>query len=210
MPLHAHGASIRNYGTAPESYALILAECDFYMRRPLWFMILSGVFERHHGLRLVFAEQRAAWVVPTLRDLDSIYDFRRAGLREIIPRRPSEYFASNCYIGASFMSRAECDDRDIIGVDRMMWGSDYPHMEGTWPYTAPSLRSTFAGVPLPEMKAMLGLNAVQLYALDRDALDAVAARIGPTAHELSIPLSGADIPQGAEATWAFRRNGAWS
>ncbi len=33
------------------------------------------------------------------------------------------------------MSRAECEIRDRIGVDRIMWGADYPHIEGTWPHS---------------------------------------------------------------------------
>jgi predicted TIM-barrel fold metal-dependent hydrolase len=66
-----------------------------------------------------------------------------------------------------------------IGVDNIMWGSDYPHPEGTWPYTREQMRETFHGLPEEELAAMLGGNAIGLYGFDRDALARVAERIGP-------------------------------
>ena len=60
---------------------------------------------------------------------------------------PSEYFARQCHIGASFLPPRDCARRQEIGVDRIMWGSDYPHVEGSHPYTREHLRLTFAGVP---------------------------------------------------------------
>ena len=93
MPLQAHGASTVWYGTGPDHYALTLAECDFFTRRSLWFLIFSGVFDRHPDLNLVFTEQRAGWVVQTLADMDSIYEFQPSGLQQILAQRPSWYFA---------------------------------------------------------------------------------------------------------------------
>ena len=94
MPLQAHGASTVWYGTGPDHYALTLAECDFFTRRSLWFLIFSGVFDRHPDLNLVFTEQRAGWVVQTLADMDSIYEFQPSGLQQILAQRPSWYFAA--------------------------------------------------------------------------------------------------------------------
>ena len=59
---------------------------------------------------------------------------RNALDRHLAPRLPSEYWASNCYLGASFPAPFELALRDQIGLDRLMWGSDYPHGEGTWPH----------------------------------------------------------------------------
>ena len=69
--------------------------------------------------------------------------------------------------------------RDVIGVDRLMWGSDYPHMEGTWPNTMDKLRESFHGVPESELRAMLGGTAAEVFGFDLDVLQPVAQRVGP-------------------------------
>jgi predicted TIM-barrel fold metal-dependent hydrolase len=60
-----------------------------------------------------------------------------------------------------------------------MWGSDYPHPEGTWPNTREYFRETFAGLPEADGRKILGDNAVDFYGLDRDRLQSVADEIGP-------------------------------
>ena len=90
--------------------------------------------------------------------------------------KPSEYWARQCYLGASFMGPHDCAVREATGVDRIMWGSDYPHSEGTHPYTSEALRYTFAGVDADEVQVMLGTNAAKAYGFDFDALSVLAAR----------------------------------
>lgn len=208
LPLSVHGASTRFYGFGPESLPLALAEIDFFCRRPLWFLIFSGVFERHPSLRLVFTEQRAGWVQPTLNYLDNVYASSVSGLAKILPRPPSSYFDSNCYVGASFMSATEADQRHEIGVSRLMWGSDYPHPEGAWPWSRESLRRTFAQVPETEFRMIVGGNVIDCYGMDRTTLEQAAARVGPTLEELQVPYEGR--PEGAHLSWAFRDSDAWA
>ena len=125
-----------------------------------------------------------------------------------LSRKPSEYFATNCWIGASFMSHAEAEDRYAIGVERIMWGSDYPHAEGTWPWSTDSMRMTFQGVSEEEIRKMLGENAFNCYDLDRPALQNLAAKIGPHLKEVMTPLD--TVPDGGKLTWAFRATTGWS
>ena len=86
------------------------------------------------------------------------------------------------------MPAHEGRDRHRIGIDNLMWGSDYPHLEGTWPNTMDALRETFGPYPEDETRALLGTNAARVYGFDLDLLAPIAARVGP---ELS------DIRQGA-------------
>jgi hypothetical protein len=65
-----------------------------------------------------------------------------------------------------------------------MWGSDYPHLEGTWPNTMDSLRRTFSEVPEDELRAMLGGNAAKVFAFDVGRLEQAAQKIGPTLEEI--------------------------
>ena len=78
------------------------------------------------------------------------------------------------------MSKPEIRRRYANGVDALMWGTDYPHPEGTWPNTVTRLTTDFRAVPVEETRLLLGLNAIRCYDLDVDALSAIAADIGPT------------------------------
>jgi Amidohydrolase len=71
----------------------------------------------------------------------------------------------------------------------VLWGSDYPHREGTWPYSRESLRFTFAGVDPDIVRRMVGTNAAALYGFDLDALAPLAAAACPTPTDISMPLT---------------------
>ena len=87
--------------------------------------------------------------------------------------------------------------RDRVGTDRIMWGSDFPHLEGCWPYSRDHLRLAFAGVPEADVRAMVGGNAARLYGFDLDALAPLAASFGPSPAEIAEPLPPDQIPDAA-------------
>src|SRR5690606_22310350 len=131
-------------------------------------LIFAGVFERHPELKLVLTEQPGEWWPYLCNELDSVHvaNTRFGGpLRKQVPKAPSEYLHRNVYIGGSFLSRSEAEGAVRDGyADRVLWGSDYPHMEGTWQlgetsFTRLSLRFTFAGLPEHVVRAMLGGTA---------------------------------------------------
>jgi predicted TIM-barrel fold metal-dependent hydrolase len=107
------------------------------------------------------------------------YSAKLGDYRSHLKMKPSEYFHRNVFLGASCMPRREAELRHQIGVPNIMWGSDYPHPEGTWPHTREQMRETFTGLPEGELRAMLGGNAVRVYGFDAEALARVARRIGP-------------------------------
>jgi predicted TIM-barrel fold metal-dependent hydrolase len=53
--------------------------------------------------------------------------------------------------------------RYVIGVENLMWGSDYPHDEGTFPHSREVIERTFEGIPEDEKRKMVGENAAKLY-----------------------------------------------
>jgi hypothetical protein len=111
-----------------------------------------------------------------------------------LSKKPSEYFAQNCYVG-TFLSDADITERHSIGIDRIMWGADYPHHEGTCPLTKKAMRHNFAGMPEHEVRQLLGENAAECYGFDLDSLQDVADRIGPTVDELNVPLEASEFPK---------------
>jgi predicted TIM-barrel fold metal-dependent hydrolase len=226
MPLTTHsGAGDPAVFTGPEVVALVSTESGgWFSRRAVHLLIFAGVFERHPNLRLVLTEQPGEWWPYTCVELDSVHMTTTQGngaLLEQVPRRPSEYMHRNVYIGASFLSRAEASAAVRDGyADRIMWGSDYPHVESTFQYPGTddfagqtsigrlALRFTFAGLPEDDVRAMLGLNAAKVFDLDVDALGSVARRIhAPSFEDVSDPLE--EVPTGASAL-AFRTYGPWA
>jgi predicted TIM-barrel fold metal-dependent hydrolase len=149
-------------------------------RRLMWQLMLGGVFDRYPDLRLVFTEIRADWVPDTIEFLDR--HLATAGAR--LAKTPAEYFDANVYIAPSSTRRHEVAIRHRIGVDRLMFGTDYPHPEGTWPNTKEWIRDAFADVPEDELRKILGDNALACYRLPEAPLTAVADRIGPSIAEL--------------------------
>ncbi|MDQ1694935.1 MAG: hypothetical protein QOJ03_288 [Frankiaceae bacterium] len=153
---------------------------DMGPRRALWQLMLGRVFDRHPDLRLVLTEVRADWLPSTLKLLDERFESGATPLA----MRPSEYFTRNCFITPSSIHLCEVEMRHEIGVDKMLFGTDYPHPEGTWPHTREWIRHAFNGVPEDELRAILGENAIRCYNLDRDKLAAIAKRIAPSPAEL--------------------------
>lgn len=189
LPLQAHSGWSPDYGDVPAATAMYISEVDMWAHRPFTALMWSGAFERHPNLKLILTETGCSWILETLRVLEFKADhpiFKH--FTKDLSLRPSEYFARQCYIGASFMPPHEGKDRHKIGLDRLMWGSDYPHLEGTWPNTMDALRKTFGNYPEDETRALLGTNAAEVYGFDLDLLGPIAEKIGP---EL------ADIQEGA-------------
>ena len=195
LPVSVHGGNARApdgpdaYGTEePLASFFHFTESTFFDRRPLWFFIWGGVFDRHPSLKLVFAEALSHWVPQELMRLDEMIDmWNSKQLRGRIARRPSEYWRSNCAITATFISRGEAEMRHAIGVQNLLWGSDFPHPEGTWPITETCQRHALHGIPRDETARILGENAVDFYGLDRKALRRLADSIGPIPERIQQP-----------------------
>lgn len=198
VPVNVHsGSGQPDYGSYPASMLLYISEVTFYTQRPLVQLLLSGVFERHPNLRFVMTEIGCSWVPELLERLDShLAAIRetgatgeiRYGAEHILPRSATEYFHQNVWMGVSFPKASDIEMRHEIGIDRWMWGSDYPHDEGTEPYSKEHLRSRFHDVPRDEVEKALSLNAAELYDFDLDALAPLAARFGPEVDEIARPI----------------------
>ncbi|MCB0994752.1 MAG: amidohydrolase, partial [Acidimicrobiales bacterium] len=187
MPLNHHtGSASPPMGPTDVDAVVFLLEVSWFAHRALTHLIVGGVLERHPELRLVFTEQGTAWVPDELAKLDYFFDRMGgaggsqeqvwgAAVVERLSLKPSEYWARQCHIGASFIRPAEVALRHQVGLDRIMWGSDYPHKEASSPYSEYALRASFAGVPTEETAQLVGGNAAALYGFDLDVLAPIAA-----------------------------------
>ena len=180
MPIHTHSGWSPDYGDVAAATPMYISEVDMWAHRPFAALLWSGVFEKHPAIKLVFTETGCSWILETLRTLQFKADNPIfAHFTKELSLTPAEYFQRNCFIGASFLPRHEVGDRYRIGLDKLMWGSDYPHMEGTWPNTMDKLRETFHDIEEDEVRIMLGETAVDVFGFDRQQMESVAAKIGP-------------------------------
>ena len=176
MPLSLHTATrrqgkIRGVGETTLRDASSRATKVFYPATSMCDMIFAGVFERYPNLKLAIVEFELAWVPHLLSSMDYTYRERH---EEALYRfkdgwRPSDFFHRNVFL--SFQEdEVGIRLRDIIGVDNMMWGSDYPHSESTFPQSRQILAQILAGVPENERAKIVGGNTARLYHFDLERL----------------------------------------
>jgi len=192
LPVHTHSgpAAHADYGAVPGVLGLYATETVWWTSRPMWFMLWSGVFERFPGLKMAVTESGSYWAPDLLWRMDSLI-LKDQGSRKLddsvmgmLTMKPSAYFDRNCGLGSSNTRRRELARRYEIGVGNIMWGNDFPHPEGTWPYTKRILGEAFHDIPVDETAQILGLNAAEFYGFDVDALQPIADEIGPTTDDL--------------------------
>ena len=205
------GQGSPHYGTHPGADGLWVLEMPFFVQRGFCQLILGGVFERFPRLRYILTESGCAWAPGLLRRMDGVFMSMKAGATGevdfsksfVLAEPPSFYAKRNCWYGASFPSTRDVDGRDFVGVDHILWGNDYPHYEGCYPYSRENMRLAFSGVDPAEVRQMLGENAAKLYGFDLAALRPLAERAGITQALVAQPLD--EIPDSACPTFQIAR-----
>jgi predicted TIM-barrel fold metal-dependent hydrolase len=127
-------------------------------------LIAFGVLERHPGLRVVFLESNGGWAPFWLERLDE----QAESFGDFCPEMklaPSEYFARQCWISYEIDEATLAAHAPLLGPDRIVWGSDYPHHDATFPGAVRTLRKTLAPLDMDTQARILGANAGELYRL---------------------------------------------
>jgi predicted TIM-barrel fold metal-dependent hydrolase len=172
MPLSLHTATQRE-GRSRSAGATSVRDASarstkvFLPAKSICDMIFSGVFERFPRLKVAVVEFELSWVPYLLDSMDYTYHERHeeASYRFKDGLRPSDFFHRHVYL--SFQEDGVgIRLRDIIGVDSLMWGSDYPHAESTFPKSREILDQILEGVPQEERAKIVGSNAATLYNFD--------------------------------------------
>lgn len=127
-------------------------------------VIFGGVLERFPRLRIVSVENDIGWIPHYLQRMDHSYAKYRYLERDVIPNPPSFYFHRQ--VCATFQDdRVGVVMRADIGVDNVMWASDFPHSDSTWPRSREVIERDFAGVPEAEVRKMIADNTAAVYGL---------------------------------------------
>lgn len=143
-------------------------------------MIWGGVFERFPKINIYVAEVQIGWVPNWMDQMDNEYGRQQYWAERVLGlprlrRLPSEYARENCYWGFNRNPAGVRIARQEMGVDRVMWASDFPHLESDWPNSQRVIKENFAGVPENETWKMIVGNAVDYFRLDHDQTSKTAA-----------------------------------
>jgi predicted TIM-barrel fold metal-dependent hydrolase len=170
LPLSLHTATYRS----PDELGSIVTRAGVssiarFIQDCIARMIFGGVFERHPTLKVVSVENELGWAPHFIDRMDYAYLERRHYDEEQLRFKdgavPSDFFRRN--ISMSFQEDAVgIQLREHIGVDNLLWGSDYPHMESTFPRSRAILDDIFAGVPEEDRTKITCSNTAEYYGFD--------------------------------------------
>ncbi|MDO7842261.1 amidohydrolase family protein [Sphingomonas immobilis] len=139
-------------------------------------LVAGGMLDRHRGARIACIESGASWLPAVAERMDEVYDAHYMMVRPKLDRMPSEIIRDQ--VACSFQyDRACIMARSVVGHQAFLWGSDYPHAEGTFPNTPFVLSKLFDGIEISEGEKadIVGLNAARLFGLKRAGLSVAGA-----------------------------------
>ena len=164
IPLHFHAGSGReqrpahNPGGAVINYVVTVGGAD----ETVCYLTGSGVLARHPDLRVVMVECGSGWLAWVLHAMDDAYREHQAMVNPKLEMPPSDYFIRQGFV--TFQSDpVGLHNITFTGAGCLMWGSDYPHPEGTWPESLDYLTKQMANVPYETARAIVWENAAKLY-----------------------------------------------
>jgi predicted TIM-barrel fold metal-dependent hydrolase len=150
---------------APPGVGIALTSLNAYMSMADW--LLSGALARFPNLKIAFSESQVGWMPFLLERLDHVYTSSKAwaGLDPVITELPSSYVPGRVY-GCFFDDMVGVDARHQIGVGQLVFETDYPHQDSTWPHTVDLVAEIAARVPAEELEMLVRTNAIDMLHLD--------------------------------------------
>jgi predicted TIM-barrel fold metal-dependent hydrolase len=129
--------------------------------------LFSGVLVRHPDLKLLYAEAQIGWIPYVIERCDDIWTTHRgwAHTRDGAPEPPSTYYFRQMH-SCFFKDSVGMQLLDRVGRDNVLFETDYPHQDGTWPRTHEVAQRLFAGIDQPTVDKICRGNAIRLFGLD--------------------------------------------
>ncbi|AIT80552.1 amidohydrolase family protein [Novosphingobium pentaromativorans] len=162
MTLTIHlGARIARFGDK-KHFLPDLLMTKYSMAEPIAVMIYGGVFDRFPKLRYTTVESGVGWFAHAAEYMDRTWEKQKGWIGSPLKERPSFYMDQNIY-GSFINDRAGILMRDLPGAKNIMWSSDYPHSETTFPHSADVIARDFVGVPEEDKKMIICDRAKALF-----------------------------------------------
>jgi predicted TIM-barrel fold metal-dependent hydrolase len=137
-------------------------------------LVAGGLLDRHPRAKIACIEAGASWLPALAERMDEVYDAHFVMVRPKLGRMPSQIIRDQ--VACSFQyDRACIMARSVVGHQAFLWGSDYPHAEGTFPNSPLVISKLFDGIDISEREKadILGGNAARLFRLKRPEFAAV-------------------------------------
>jgi uncharacterized protein len=166
ISLHVSPPKGRGLGSDPTpARGIFQVMPPILMSQPMTELILSGVFQRHPGVRIVLVESGLSWIPFLLERLDNCAhkgDWKKRGMP--IENLPSDYWYQN--MAATFEEDlTSMGMRDKLGVKNLLWATDYPHIDQTFPNSMNVIAEHFSNIPADERDLMIRGNAQRMYGI---------------------------------------------
>jgi len=162
VTIHLGGRPVRF--TEPKFFLSDLLMSKFGMGEPIAIMIYGGVFQRFPDLKLASVESGVGWFAFASNYMDETWKKQRYWVNSVLEHEPSYFWERNIY-GSFIHDRAGILMREFPGAGNIMWSSDYPHSETTFPDSQKIIEQLFKGVPEDEKNMIIGGRAKELYNL---------------------------------------------
>ncbi|MCU1426113.1 MAG: amidohydrolase family protein [Actinomycetia bacterium] len=165
LSLHTGTGALPQHERGPGGAVINYAKVGLLSAETLCYFAASGVLERFPGLRLVFVETGAGWLAYCCERMDEAFEEHQQWVNPKLEAAPSHYVKRQCHVTLG-ADRAPLLTREITGIEPLLWASDYPHPEGTFPKSQDVVARIFAGLGADEMEAIVCTNAARLYGID--------------------------------------------
>lgn len=154
---------------APSGVGVAVTSINAFMALSDW--LLSGVLARHPNVRIAFSESQIGWMPYVFERCDRVFE-QSSGWSEIdsaVTELPSSYVPGRVF-GCFFDDTVGVRTRDLIGVTQMLFETDYPHQDSTWPSTPEVVARIAEMVSAEELERIMRTNAIELLELDPTSL----------------------------------------
>ncbi|HEX5614413.1 MAG TPA: amidohydrolase family protein [Acidimicrobiia bacterium] len=165
LSLHTGTGALPQGERGPGGAVINYAKVGLLSAETLCYFAASGVLERFADLHVVFVETGAGWLAYCCERMDEAFAEHEQWVDPKLAEPPSAYVRRQCHVTLG-ADRAPLLTREVTGVEPLLWASDYPHPEGTFPESQAVVERIFAGLPDDELQRIVCTNAAELYRVD--------------------------------------------
>ena len=162
LSLHTGTGALPQQEKGPGGAVINYAKVGLLSADTLCYFAASGVLERFPNLKMVFVETGAGWFAYCCERMDEAFEEHEQWVKPKLKEPPSHYAKTQCHVTLG-ADRAPLLTREITGIEPLLWASDYPHPEGTFPESQAVVERIFQGIPEDEMRAIVGGNAAAVF-----------------------------------------------
>ena len=173
IPLGLHGAGLFDMEGASKRMADLMANgtahalilfIDQYMT--LAGLVYGGVLERHPELKVLVLECGGGWIAHWMDRFDEFLEAYDWALEAPLSMKPSDYFRRQCVISFDPGERTMGAMAELAGEDNLIWASDFPHSDATYPGVVDELAESVEKMPDERERKLVGANAARIYGIE--------------------------------------------